>query len=345
MRSSGLLPVTAGQLDATVDSIAAVQEEDGAIPWFAGGHTDPWDHVESAMALSVAGRRTEAERAYDWLVGNRSPEGTWAAAYRRGRVARHHVETNFCAYVASGVWLHHAVTGDRGFLEALWPVVARAVDRVLDEQAAGGEIGWAVGDRTALLTSCASILTSLRSAAAVGELVGEDRPDWELSADALATAIATRPGAFAPRHRYAMDWYYPVLAGAVGVGALLGRWDDFVADGWGVHCVADEPWVTTAETCELVLALACRGREDDAVRILADVQHLRDDDGAYLTGRNYVLDVTFPAGERTTWSAAAVVLACDALADGPTRALFSGSMPRNTGEDEPWPTPASAAAK
>ena len=34
------------------------------------------------------------------------------------------VDTNCCAYVATGVLHHHLVTGDRGFLESMWPVVS-----------------------------------------------------------------------------------------------------------------------------------------------------------------------------------------------------------------------------
>ena len=39
------------------------------IPWFPGGHCDPWNHVETAMALDVGGLHAAAERAYEWLVG------------------------------------------------------------------------------------------------------------------------------------------------------------------------------------------------------------------------------------------------------------------------------------
>ena len=39
----------------TAAAIARVQEPTGAIPWFRGGHTDTWDHVECAMALLVGG--------------------------------------------------------------------------------------------------------------------------------------------------------------------------------------------------------------------------------------------------------------------------------------------------
>ncbi|HWC10036.1 MAG TPA: methyltransferase domain-containing protein, partial [Acidimicrobiales bacterium] len=49
--------LTAAEVAATVGSIAAVQLGDGMIPWFPGGHADPWNHVEAAMALAVGGRR------------------------------------------------------------------------------------------------------------------------------------------------------------------------------------------------------------------------------------------------------------------------------------------------
>lgn len=47
--------LTPEQCLQTARSIAATQESSGALPWFDGGHTDPWDHVENAMALTVAG--------------------------------------------------------------------------------------------------------------------------------------------------------------------------------------------------------------------------------------------------------------------------------------------------
>ena len=42
------------------------------------------------------------------------------------------------------------------------------------------------------------------------------------------------------------------------------------------------------------------------------MQHLRDDDGSYWTGLVFADDVRWPV-ERTTWTAAAVVLAADAI--------------------------------
>jgi hypothetical protein len=142
----------------------------------------------------------------------------------------------------------------------------------------------------------------------------------------LGTALRTRPDAFADRSRYSMDWYYPVLGGAVtGTAArerLAADWDRFVVPGLGARCVSDRPWVTGAETCELALALAAAGQRDAAVEQVAAMQHLRDDDGSYWTGLVYADDARWPV-ERTTWTAAAVVLAADALAGAtPGSGLF-----------------------
>ncbi len=59
--------LTGAQILTTIDAIASVQQPDGNIPWVPGGHTDPWNLVEAAMALDVGGRFAQAERAYDWL--------------------------------------------------------------------------------------------------------------------------------------------------------------------------------------------------------------------------------------------------------------------------------------
>ena len=73
--------ITASEVQATVDAIAAWQLPNGMIPWYPGGHADPWNHVEAAMALALGGRVAEAERAYDWLVGLQRPDGSWHQYY------------------------------------------------------------------------------------------------------------------------------------------------------------------------------------------------------------------------------------------------------------------------
>ncbi|HZA88133.1 MAG TPA: hypothetical protein VE466_14765, partial [Acidimicrobiales bacterium] len=52
--------VDARDLGQTVDAIAEWQLPSGMVPWFPGGHADPWNHVEATMALTLGGRHAEA---------------------------------------------------------------------------------------------------------------------------------------------------------------------------------------------------------------------------------------------------------------------------------------------
>lgn len=324
--------LTAGAIESTVDSIAAVQERSGAIPWFPGGQLDPWDHVEAAMALDVGGRHARARAAYRWLRAEQRADGSWPALYRGGAPATGIAETHHGAYVAVGCWHHFLSTGDEAFLVEMWPTVRRALDFLVCHQAAAGTVAWAVdpvtgADPVALLTGCSSTYHGLRCGVAIADRLGRAQPDWELAASELCVALRDRPDLFADKSRYSMDWYYPVLGGAVRGGPaarrLAGRWAEFVVPGFGARCVADRPWVTGAETCELALALHAIGDTDAAAGCVADMQHLRETDGSYWTGLVYDEDVRWPV-ERTTWTAAAVVLAVDALAGvHPRGAIFS----------------------
>jgi hypothetical protein len=324
--------VTADELRRTAGAIAEWQLPSGMVPWFPGGHADPWNHVEAAMALDLAGYRAEAERAYEWLVQKQRPDGAWHQYYLADSVEQDKLDANVCAYVAAGVWHHYLLTDDSGFVEEMWPVVERALDFVLDLQRPRGEIIWARhADGTpwsfALLTGSSSICHSLRCAIAVAEHLGRERPDWELSAGRLAAVIAHEPEAFAPKHRWAMDWYYPVLTGVIGGddgrARLADRYDTFMMDGRGVRCVSDRPWVTVAETCECALAHLAVGERETAERMFAWTQQFRHDDDRYWTGTVFPDEARFPGGERSTYTAASVVLAADALAGGsPASALF-----------------------
>ena len=324
--------LTADQLEQTVASIAAAQHDSGALPW-PDGHADPWDHVECAMALVLGGRLDEARAAYAWMRRTQEPDGVWRMKYEGESVLDASVDTNQVAYVAVGVWQWWQVTGDRSLVDAMWPHVRRALNFVIDFQAPGGQLHWSRSpegraDADALLTGSASAYQALRCGIALAELVGEPQPEWELAAGLLQHAVAQHPEVFLDKTRFSMDWYYPVLGGALrGPAAaerLDDRWTEFVVDGVGCRCVADRPWVTGAETAELCLTLAAIGERERGTALLRQVQHLREQDGSYWTGLVFDEGVRWPV-ERSSWTAAAVVLAADALAGGPTLALFDGA--------------------
>jgi hypothetical protein len=310
----------------TARSIAAVQLPSGAIAW-PDGHVDPWDHVECAMALAACGLPGPARRAYQWLRDTQRPDGSWPrttggpGAASADEVTDHAAESHHAAYLAVGVWHHFLVTGDRGFALRMWPAVRAAIGWVLELQTPRGEVAWerdAAGQPGgfALLSGCSSILQGLRCALALADLADEQQPDWELSADLLGHVLARHREAFADKSRFSMDWYYPVLGGALrdaaGAELLAAGWDTFVVPGLGVRCVSDQPWVTVAETCELVLSLDACGQRDRAAEVFNTVGRLRHQDGSYWTGWQYVNEAHFPA-ERSAWTSAAVILAADAL--------------------------------
>lgn len=320
--------LTRGQVQQTAATIVEMMEPDGAIPWSPGEHTDVWNHVEGAMALLVGGQVEAAERAYAWVPTAQRADGSMPLKIVGGVVEDASGETNMTAYIAVGVWHHWLVRRDEYFVSRMWPTVRRALDWVVSMQLPFGGIAWSQEWRDAepgrvnaeaLLTGSSSIFHSLRAGLALAELLGEPQPDWELAAGRLAHAIRRHPDQFMDKSRWSMDWYYPVLGSAVrgreGMSLIESRWDEFVVPGLGARCVADNDWVTGAETCELAMALDGLGERDLALQVVADMQHLRHENGSYWTGWVFGEDVFWPH-EQTTYTAAAVILAVDALSHG-----------------------------
>ena len=324
--------ITAAQVQQTAAALAVVQQPDGGIPWTVGGHIDAWNHVEAAMALDVGGQAAAAAAAYDWCVRTQRADGSWPMKVVGTEVEDASGDANMSAYLAVGAWHHWLVRRDRPAVRRLWPAVRRGLDWVVGLQLPFGGIAWSVDpaglvSTEALLAGSSSIYTSLRAGLALAELVGDPQPEWELAAGRLRHALTAHRDWFADKSTFSMDWYYPVLGGAVrgaqGTALLAERWDEFVVDGWGCRCVDANPWVTGAETCELVLALDALA-DPRAAGLLAQVEHTRHESGLYWTGWVYDEAVFWP-GEQTTYTSAAVVLAHDALTrTTPGNGIFRG---------------------
>ncbi|WP_101524577.1 prenyltransferase [Nocardioides houyundeii] len=317
--------LSAHEIAATAASIAAMQEPSGAIPWTTGEHTDVWNHVEAAMALLVGGQAEASDRAYEWALELQRPDGSWPMKIVAGEVEDASGETNMSAYLAVGVWHNWLVRQDLQFVRRFWPAVRRALDWVVSLQLPFGGIAWSreyhdgVPGRVnadALVAGSSSIHQALAAGVALADLMGEPQPGWELAGGRLAHALREHRDDFLDKSRYSMDWYYPILGGAVRGPAAArlveDRWDTFVVPDLGILCVSTNPWVTGAETCELVMALDAIGQRERATRLFADMQHLRSDQGRYWTGYVYPDEVNWPA-EHTTYTAAAVILAADQL--------------------------------
>jgi len=312
----------------TTDYICHTQQADGAIPWYPGGALDPWDHVESAMGLTIGGRLDEARQAYQWMKTNQRKDGSWLAAYKDGKIEDGtRAESNFVAYIATGVWHYYLVTRDLAFLETMWPTVQKAMAFILSMRGEQGQIYWAWDtsrgiSKDSLVTGCSSIYKSLECAIHIALTLEEECVEWILAREKLRNALRRHPECFdrtwESKSRYAMDWFYPVLTGVIrGKEAgrhLKSRWNQFVVDELGCRCVNDEPWVTVAESCELVMALLASGNYPRATQVFSWLHELRDKDGSYWTGYVFRDKAIWPE-EKPTWTAAAILLAADALSN------------------------------
>ena len=333
--SKGLFPEE--YLRGTVEYILRNQQVDGSIPWFEGGYTDPWDHVESAMALSIAGEHKAAAAAYDWLRKEQLADGSWWAAYKDGKVDNsERRESNFVAYIATGVWHHYLITSDRDFLARLWPTVLAAIEFVLNLQTEHGDIHWAVdtdgkAKEDALITGCSSIYKSLECAYNIATQLGINKEQWLHARQCLGDALRDHPERFdrtwESKSRYSMDWFYPVLTGVIpkakASAHLQERWREFVKPDMGCRCVVEEPWVTVAESCELVMALLAAGDHAKAVTLFSWLHQWLTEDGGFWTGYQFDWNIHWPE-EKPTWTAAAIILAADALTEHtPAAKLFT----------------------
>ena len=326
-----------GDLVLDIDSIAALivntQRESGEIPWCEGKKTDPWDHIESAMGLSIGGYFAEARRAFDWMVKEQLPDGSWYATYRNGVPEDKTRDANMSSYISVGVLHYYLITKDRFYLKKMWNTVDQAIAFALSLQSPGGEIYWAISpegktDPMALLTGSSSIYMSIKCALAIARQLGYSKPEWEEGLAKLGNAIRYKQYHFnMTKSRFSMYWFYPILSGALTGEQAKKRidqyWKKYVVEGHGAKCVNDEPWITIAETAELSLALSAMGNLTLAEIVFSWISDKKFDDGSFWCGYT-VPDITLWPDDKLTWTNAAVLMAADAIYDlTPAGGLFS----------------------
>lgn len=284
------------------------------------------------MGLTVAGFHEQAKRAYHWLAEQQNDDGSWYSEYGQRADSYHDLpdaelkQAHHGIYLATGLWHFYLATKDLSPGRQLWPCLERAAHFVLALQTEHGDILWGKDGNNQLLddsliTACSAIYKSLGCALNLCDALRIRRPNWQCAYKKLGHALRQKPERFdrswASKQRYAMDWFYPYLsgvhAGSPGQQSLLQRWQEFVVPNLGCLCVNDHPWVTVAESAELCLALASVGMQDKATELLGQLLQYQDEsDGGFWTGYVHSDEALWPE-EKTTWTAAAVVLAADSL--------------------------------
>ncbi|MCG8642540.1 MAG: phenyltransferase domain-containing protein [Desulfobacterales bacterium] len=319
--------------DSVVRFILSLQRPSGDIPWHENGKTDPWDLVETVMGLNIGNAFDASLRAFEWLKNNQNADGSWYSSYVDGEPRDRTCETHMAAYISVGLFHTWLITRQTDFLVSMWPVMEKAIEYAISLQTETGEIYWAKSpegkvDPMSLLAGSSSIFLSLKAAIAIAGIVGKRKTRWETAFDKLGRSIRNNIHNYnVAKSRFSMYWFYPVLCGALTGDRAHRRiekhWNKYMIEGQGARCVSDQPWVTIAETCELVLALHGMGAVEKAHIVFSWIQDRVYDDKTFWCGYTYPDMVVWPE-EKISWTNAVVLMAADALYDlTPASRLFS----------------------
>lgn len=302
--------------------ITQLQRPNGDIPWHTDGKTDPWDLVESVMGLNIAGMHGPARKALEWLQQNQNPDGAWFSAYMDGVPQDRTSESHMACYIAVGLFHAWLITQDKSWLTDFWDTMENGIEFALDLQVESGEIYWARSpegkiDPMSLLAGSSSIFMSLKCALAAARILDRPRPGWESAMARLEHSIRDNIHIYnVSKSRFSMYWFYPILCGAIRGEKAQGRidkyWQKYIIEGQGARCVSDRPWVTIAETSELVLALHAMGNREKARIVFSWIQDRVYEDKTFWCGYTYPDMVIWPE-EKISWTNAVVLMAADAL--------------------------------
>jgi hypothetical protein len=309
-------------IDSVAGMIADLQKKSGDIPWHIDGKTDPWDLVESIMGLNIGGFHKESQLAFHWLEANQNPDGSWFSSYINGTPEDRTCESHMACYIAVGLFHTYLISRDIRLLERYWATIEKGIQFALNLQAATGEIYWAKSpsgkiDPMSLLAGSSSIFLSLKCGLAIAAVLGKERKDWADGFERLGNSIQENLHVYnVSKSRFSMYWFYPILGGALRGEKAQARidkyWSKYMIEGQGARCVSDQPWVTIAETAELVLALNAMGNTQKAMIVFSWIQDRVFKDKTFWCGYTYPEMVIWPE-EKISWTNAVVLMAADSL--------------------------------
>ncbi len=309
-------------INSVVSLILTLQRKSGDIPWHRDGKTDPWDLVETIMGLNIGNKFDASLLAFEWLKNMQNRDGSWYSSYIKGKPEDKTCETHMAAYISVGLFHTWLISKDIGVLEHYWATMEKGINYAISLQTKTGEIFWAKSpegkvDSMSLLTGSSSIFMSLKCALAIACILGRQQTSWERAFDKLGRSIRENIHNYnVSKSRYSMYWFYPILSGALTGDKAEKRvakyWNKYVIEGQGVRCVSDQPWVTIAETSELVLALCGMGCIKKAGILFSWIQERIYEDKTYWCGYTYPDMVIWPE-EKISWTNAVVLMAADAL--------------------------------
>tara|TARA_B100000029_G_scaffold473850_1_gene515631 strand:- start:15852 stop:16862 length:1011 start_codon:yes stop_codon:yes gene_type:complete len=305
--------------------IIKTQNKDGSIPSSDDNSHDNWDHLESAIALGVAGYRTEFEKAIEWCINNQNNDGSWYESYVSDQPIKFNKQSNHAAYFSTAIAFHYLLYKDLDYVHSTWPTIKQSQAFVQSLCGESGAIIWNIDEdgnkaKDFLLTGNSSIVKSVECAIFIGNLLDDDIAvsNFIEIKNSIALALKNPRNNFdlqKNRSRFSMDSYYPILSNILSDQEedlyIRKTFKEFYIKDLGIKCVKEEPWITVAETCEFVICLVKTGRTKEAKKLLAEAMQHVDQDNIPFMGWQYKENIFWP-DEKPSWTSAAMILALDA---------------------------------
>ena len=289
--------------------IISNQSLSGAIFWDEKGKCDPWDHCECLIALAIYEEWEHFWKGVNWFFTNLNEDGLIYAEFQNEKPSKLHNESHHAPYIIMPLLQAYLIDHDQDYKKILTNEQLLKLEKIFealnDFKDQDGYFYWAKDSNgysdNSLITASMSIFLSL---AAKDKSVPKFKIDmWQEKFD--------RDGV--DRSRFSMDFYYPFLAGIKNnKEEFLDLLDNYYVKGFGVKCVAEEPWVTIAESSECVISALIHDNKDIAKDIFNDIQQFQNKDGIFPTGYQYDMEIFWPE-ENSTWTNAAVIIAAHAL--------------------------------
>ena len=289
--------------------IISNQSSSGAILWDEQGKCDPWDHCECLIALAIYEEWDSFWRGVNWFFTNLNEDGLIYAEFINEKPTKLHYESHHAPYIIIPLIQANLIDQDQDYNKILTNEQLIKLENIFetlnDFKDQDGYFYWAKDcngySDNSLITASMSIFLSLVAK-------NKSFPEFKIN---MWQEKFNRDGI--DRSRFSMDFYYPFLAGIKNnKNEFLESLDKYYIKGLGVKCVAEEPWVTIAESSECVISALIHGNENIAKEIFNDIQQFQDKDGIFPTGYQYDMEIFWPE-EHSTWTNAAVIIAAHAL--------------------------------
>jgi len=289
--------------------IISNQSPSGAIFWDEKAKCDPWDHCECLIALAIYEEWEHFWRGVNWFFTNLNEDGLIYAEFQNEKPSKLHYESHHAPYIIMPLIQASLIDKEQNYKKILTNeqlLKLENIFEVLDDfKDEDGYFYWAKDSNgysdNSLITASMSIFLSL---------VAKDKSFPKFNTEMWQEKF-NRDGV--DRSRFSMDFYYPFLAGIKNnKKEFLDLLDNYYVKGLGVKCVAEEPWVTIAESSECVISALIHDNENIAKQIFNDIQQFQNKDGIFPTGYQYDMEIFWPE-ENSTWTNAAVIIAAHAL--------------------------------